>query len=233
MSKNKTTDNTNGPDIEDFAAEVVATATDADENSSTDTDAEASNVTTFPLTRTFVHCDSTGRELAHVSVTATVVLTRINGVALTLNEIQRRFRRNFYLSFKGGKVGLKELSAMMGATSAMTTTPGPRRTMLPEHKQKLQEARQRRRGNDNSKPERDEEAHCEIVKLATTILDGLSDRVWFDKAAILGACRIAAIEPASWSLAIRYLLDTNQIEARGEKRGREYRRVKVTKGDVK
>lgn len=189
------------------------------------------NATTFPLTRTFVHCDSTGRELAHVSVTATVTLTRINGVALTLDEIERRFRRNFYLSFKGGKVGLKELSAMVSQPSS---SPRPRRTMSPEHKQKLQEARQRR---NDGKPARstDDGPSPETVKLATALLDGFSKlersegSAWFGKAACLKACSIVYIDAQSWSLAIRYLLDTGQIEARGEKRGREYRRVKATK----
>lgn len=227
--------NTNEPaDIEDFAAGIVAPDTDdsASREPSEDTETD-SNVATFPLTRTFIHCDPTGRELAHVSVTATVTLTRVNGVTLTLSEIERRFRRNFYLSFKGGKVGLKELSTMVSQPSS---SPRPRRTMSPEHKQKLQEARQRRRGNEDSKPKQDEETNNEIVKLATTLLNGFSKleqsegSAWFGKAAVLGACHIAAIEPAAWSLAIRYLLDTKQIEARGEKRGREYRRVKATKG---
>lgn len=224
-------------DVEDFAAEVTATATATapatPDASNTEThanaDATTTNTTTFPLTRTFVHCDLTGRELAHVSLTATVTLTRVNGVTLTPSEIERRFRRNFYLSFKGGKAG-----ALHDAT-ATTPDARSRRTMSPEHKQKLQEARQRRRGNENSdKPKHDEEAQREVAKLATTLLDGLSFDEWFGKSDVLYACGIAAIEPQSWTLAIRHLLDTNQIEAQGEKRGREYRRVaSLEKEDTK
>lgn len=232
-------DNGNDTDVTDETEETetdAETVTEIDTETSTDTDTNT-NTVTFPLTRTFVHCDSTGRELSNVTLTATVTLTRINGVTLSLNEIERRFRRNFYLSFKGGKAGLKELSAMHGATSAMMPQlqdSRPRRTMSPEHKAKLQEARQRRRhGNDNENTEqsnqRDNEAQREIVKLATTLLTGLSDSQWFGKSAVLAACHISAIEPVSWSLAIRYLLDTKQIEAQGEKRGREYRRARATK----
>lgn len=191
------------------------------------------NATTFPLTRTFVHCDSTGRELSYVSVTATVTLTRINGVTLTPNEIERRFRRNFYLSFKGGKASGESGVLNGGAATAESTRP--RRTMSPEHKQKLQEARQRR---NDGKPARstDDGPSPETVKLATVLLDGFSKlersegSAWFGKGACLKACSIVYVDAQSWTLAIRYLLDTAQIEARGEKRGREYRRVKATKG---
>lgn len=221
--------NTNEPvDIEDFAAEIVvpgSTSTGTDDSASTDDDREPSedtetdsSVTTFPLTRTFIHCDSTGRELAHVSVTATVTLTRRQGVSLPLSEIERRFRRNFYLSFKGGKASVQPSSS----------NSRPRRTMSLEHKQKLQEARQRRQeGNETKK-----DVEPEAVDLAALLLTGFSHDEWRGKTACIfksWPTNQPAIKPASWTLAIRYLLDTNQIEARGEKRGREYRRVKFVK----
>lgn len=227
-------------DVEDFAVELIASdieeTLDRHDESTLERQMNTTindNATTFPLTRTFVHCDSTGRELSNVTLTATVTLTRVNGVTLSLNEIERRFRRNFYLSFKGGKANVSP-SAFEPVSGELNSRP--RRTMSPEHKAKLQEARQRRRhGNENGEQsnQRDNEAQREIVKLATTLLTGLSDSEWFGKSAVLAACQIVAIEPVSWTLAIRHLLDTKQIEAQGEKRGREYRRVKSTKGGIK
>lgn len=187
------------------------------------------NTTTFPLTRTFTHCDPTGRELAHVFVTATVTLTRKNGITLSMEEIERRFRRNFHLSFKGGK--------RLGESNPVPAlSQRPRRTMSPEHKLKLQEARQRRR-NDNNPATRstDDGPSPETIRLATTLLTGLSDSEWRGKSTCLHMAN-EDVDPASWTLAIGYLLDTNQIEKQGEKRGREYRRVEAattTQGKTK
>lgn len=204
--------------------ETVSTSTDDGSETSIDTETNANdnaNTATFPLTRTFIHCDPTGRELAHVSVTATVTLTRVNGVTIPINEIERRFRRNFYLSFKGGKAG--GVSGV-GLENASTAATRQRRTLSPEHKAKLQEARQRRRDSGGDSEAKSQNNDPAILALATTLLDGLSPDEWFGKSDVLFACGIVALEPASWTLAIRYLLDTKQIEARGEKRGREYRR---------
>lgn len=179
--------------------------------------------------RTFRLCDHRGNLIASVQLKGEVEIDPEPGI--TIEQASARLAKNFRLTFVARQNGkeAEEIFQTDGGNWQEDDQRRPKKVLTEEHKRKMQEGRGSRREKSDDEIT---EQKSRIEANGKKILEGLSKwPTWASKSdvqsSMLNEAKTARVmmPDAEWNVALKWLLESNQIEKTGNKRGSRYRRV--------